>query len=214
MDSPDQSDDLASVTGAQRQHDRRPALHAADRLRLERRAFDSVSHPWPGLYGVYHDGGTCFSTHPDQVRLGDFQFRINERFRYEYNFGDGWQHEVRVEARLALDDRRTYPCCIGGKRRAPPEDCGGPLAFMARRDAVPSRVEELLGDIEDDLEANDIEAIRDRGVDIEELRDWLTLDDFDRRGINRRLKQYAIHDEAGMRQSTGAGDESANPGSH
>ena len=44
------------------------------------------------------------------------------------------------------------------------------LAFMARRDAVPSRVEELLGDIEDDLEANDIEAIRDRGVDIEELR--------------------------------------------
>jgi hypothetical protein len=38
-------------------------------------------------YGVYHDGGTCFSTHPDQVRLGDFQFRINERFRYEYNFG-------------------------------------------------------------------------------------------------------------------------------
>ena len=121
---------------------------------------------------------------------------------------------MRVEARLALDDRRTYPCCIGGKRRAPPEDCGGPLAFMARRDAVPSRVEELLGDIEDDLEANDIEAIRDRGVDIEELRDWLTLDDFDRRGINRRLKQYAIHDEAGMRQSTGAGDESANPGSH
>lgn len=34
-------------------------------------------------------------------------------------------------------------------------------------------------------------------MDIEELRDWLTLDDFDRRGINRRLKQYAIHDEAG-----------------
>jgi hypothetical protein len=32
-------------------------------------------------YGVYHDGGVSFSTHPNQVRLCDFQFRINERFR-------------------------------------------------------------------------------------------------------------------------------------
>jgi hypothetical protein len=35
-------------------------------------------------YGVYHDGGTSFSTNPNQVRLCDFKFRINERFRYEY----------------------------------------------------------------------------------------------------------------------------------
>lgn len=138
----------------------------------------------------------------------------DSRLRYEYDFGDGSQHEVRVEARLALDDRRTYPCCIGGKRRAPPEDCGGPQAFMARRDAVPSHVEDLLEDIRDDLDANDIEAIRNRGEDIEELREWLTLDEFDRRGVNRRLRQYVTHDEAGMRQSTGGGDESANPGSH
>lgn len=165
-------------------------------------------------YGVYHDGGTSFLTQSDHVRLCDFKFRINERFRYKYDFGDDWQHEVRVEARLAWDEKRTYPCCIGGKRRAPPEGCGGPLAFMTRRDAVLSHVEDLLEDIQDDLEANDIEAIRDRSVDIEELRDWLTLDDFDRRGINRRLEQYAIHDEAAMRQSTGAGDENANPGSH
>jgi hypothetical protein len=163
-------------------------------------------------YGVYHDGGTSFSTDPDQVRLCDFRFRINERFRYEYDFGDGWQHEVRVEARLALDDRRTYPCCIGGKRRAPPEECGGPQAFMARRDAVPSHVEDLLEDIRDHLDANDIEAIRSRGEDIQELREWLTLDEFDRRGVNRRLKQYVTSDETGMRQSTGGGDESANPG--
>jgi Plasmid pRiA4b ORF-3-like protein len=165
-------------------------------------------------YGVYHDGGTSFSTCPDEVRLSDFGFRINERFRYEYDFGDRWQHEVRVEARLALDEGRTYPRCIGGKRRAPPEGCGGPLAFMARRDAVPSHIADLLEDIQDDLNANDIEAIRDRREDIEALCEWLTLGEFDRHGVNRRLKQYAIHDEAGMRQSTGAGDESANPGSH
>jgi hypothetical protein len=148
-------------------------------------------------YGVYHDGGVSFSTHPNQVQLCDFQFRINERFRYDYDFGDGWQHEVRVEARLAFDDKLIYPRCIGGQRRAPPEDCGGALAFMARRDAVPLQVEDLFEDIEADLEANDIEAVRDRVDDIEELREWMTLDEFDR---NRRLKQYAAHEEAWMRE--------------
>lgn len=91
-------------------------------------------------YGVYHDGGINFSTDPNQVRLCDFKYRINERFLYEYDFGDCWQHEVRVEERLALKDQRLYPSCIGGKRRVPPEDCGGPLAFMARRDEISLQV--------------------------------------------------------------------------
>ena len=52
--------------------------------------------------------------------------------------------------------------------------------------------------IVDDLEANDIEAIRDRVEEINELSEWLTLDGFDRRRVNRRLKQYATHDEAWM----------------
>lgn len=151
-------------------------------------------------YGVYHDGGVSFSTNPDPIRLYDFKFRHNERFRYDYDFSDGWQHEVRVETRLALDDRRIYPCCIGGQRRAPPEDCGGPLAFMARRDAVPLHVQDLFEDIQDDLEANDIEAIRDRVEEINELSEGLTLDDFDRRTVNRRLKLYAAHAEAWMWQ--------------
>jgi transposase-like protein len=44
MDLPDQPDDLAPAAGAQRQHHRRPALHAAGRVRLEQRAFASVSY--------------------------------------------------------------------------------------------------------------------------------------------------------------------------
>ena len=71
---------------------------------------------------------------------------------------------------------------------------------MARRDAVPSHIANLLEDIQDDLEVNDIETVRDRGEEIEELREWLALEDFDRRGVNRRLKQYATHDEAWMWQ--------------
>jgi Spy/CpxP family protein refolding chaperone len=66
---------------------------------------------------------------------------------------------------------------------------------MARRDEIPRQVDDLLEDIRDDLEANDLEAIRDRADYIEDLREWLTLDSFDRRAVNRQLKQYATNDE-------------------
>ena len=39
-------------------------------------------------YGVYHDGGIIFSKNPNLVKLSDFKFRKNERFTYEYDFGD------------------------------------------------------------------------------------------------------------------------------
>ncbi|HAL38395.1 MAG TPA: hypothetical protein DCP03_09885 [Polaromonas sp.] len=41
--------------------------------------------------------------------MTDFKFRINERFRYEHDFGDCWQHSVRIEARLPLEKKHTYP---------------------------------------------------------------------------------------------------------
>lgn len=48
---------------------------------------------------------------------------------YEYDFGDGWVHEVRVEKVLELDHRITYPLCTSGARACPPEDCGGPHGY-------------------------------------------------------------------------------------
>ena len=54
-------------------------------------------------YGVYHDGGVNFSKNPNLVKLSDFKLRKNERFTYEYDFGDFWEHTVRMEARLPLE---------------------------------------------------------------------------------------------------------------
>jgi hypothetical protein len=147
-------------------------------------------------YGIGKIGGIGFSTDAKQVRLADFRFRINERFRYEYDFGDAWQHEVRIEQRLPLDDTGVYPSCIGGRRQAPPEDCGGPLAFMAQRDRLPIDVDELLWQLQENMRAGDLEVIRDRQAEIDSLSEWLALETFDRRAINRRLKQYAMNDEA------------------
>lgn len=44
---------------------------------------------------------------------------------YEYDFGDGWQHEIRVEKILPLQPGRSYPVCLSGRRACPPEDVGG-----------------------------------------------------------------------------------------
>jgi hypothetical protein len=45
--------------------------------------------------------------------------------RYEYDFGDGWQHEVTLEASVPSQKGRRYPICLAGERACPPEDCGG-----------------------------------------------------------------------------------------
>lgn len=82
-------------------------------------------------YGVYHDGGTSFSDNPELVLLSTFGFRTRERFLYEYDFGDAWQHEIRVEKCLPLEPKKIYPVCIDGKHAVPPEECGGALAYMA-----------------------------------------------------------------------------------
>ena len=56
-----------------------------------------------------------------QVLAGE----IGIRLRYEYDFGDCWQHELLLEAVLLSDADTAYPCCTAGERRGPPEDVGG-----------------------------------------------------------------------------------------
>jgi Plasmid pRiA4b ORF-3-like protein len=146
-------------------------------------------------YGISRVGGIGFSHEARTVWLGDFQFRRHEQFLGEYDLGDSWQHEVRIERGLPEEPKRTYPICVCGRRKAPPEDCGGPWAFLERRDAVPFDVSEHLERLVESVEAGDRDAIRDQLEDIESLRDWLNLDRFDRRHVNRRLRQYAAGDE-------------------
>jgi len=47
------------------------------------------------------------------------------RFLYEYDFGDGWEHEVLFEGCPKIDEGGQYPVCLEGKRACPPEDVGG-----------------------------------------------------------------------------------------
>jgi hypothetical protein len=72
-------------------------------------------------------------------------------FEYEYDFGDGWRHEVLFEGCLRAEQEKRYPVCVEGERACPPEDVGGVWGYQGF-----------------------LEAMADPGHERhEELRDWI-----------------------------------------
>lgn len=57
--------------------------------------------------------------------VADLAPAAKKKFIYEYDFGDGWQHEVKVEKVLPPDATFKCPVCLAGANACPPEDCGG-----------------------------------------------------------------------------------------
>lgn len=51
------------------------------------------------------------------------------KFEYTYDFGDNWEHLIKVEKFLPKDENVKYPICIDGELNCPPEDCGGVWGF-------------------------------------------------------------------------------------
>ena len=50
-------------------------------------------------------------------------------FKYEYDFGDSWEHEVLFEGCPPLEKGKKYPICLEGERACPPEDVGGVWSY-------------------------------------------------------------------------------------
>ncbi|QYG92364.1 plasmid pRiA4b ORF-3 family protein [Iamia sp. SCSIO 61187] len=89
---------------------------------------------------------------------------------YAYDFGDGWEHRIEVEAIEPATDHAPLPRCTGGRRAGPPDDVGGPWGYERLLDALadPSH------------------------PDHDELRDWLggpfDPEAFDADEVTRRLR--------------------------
>jgi hypothetical protein len=108
----------------------------------------------------------------DTVRLADIA-GLGTVVGYEYDFGDGWEHEILVEAVVSSEPGVVYPRCVDGAAACPPEDCGGTWGYRDLR-----------------------ETLADPGTaDHEEMLDWLGIEDagqfdpaaFDLDVANRRI---------------------------
>jgi hypothetical protein len=157
-------------------------------------------------YGVAHEGGIWFDDNPKKVHLAGFGFRLRERFLYEYDFYDLWEHDVRLEKVLPLKGR-LCPVCTGGRRLAPPEDCGGARAYMEHgdprwrewSDAWPREDWALMAEImqrvlDSDGDISALAADRERLMAaLERVKAHRNAcpERIDRREVNHRLRQYA-----------------------
>ena len=91
---------------------------------------------------------------------------------YTYDLGDGWEHRVVLEKRLAPAPAADYPHCVAGRLACPPEDCGGVGGYR--------RLLRILAD--------------PRHPERDELRRWpggFDPDAFSAAAVNRRLARHA-----------------------
>ena len=78
----------------------------------------------------------------DDVRLDQVVADEGDRLWYDYDFGDGWQHVLRVEK--VLDSPPSAPVCVRGRLACPPEDCGGVWGYSELADWVRSDYDDAL----------------------------------------------------------------------
>ncbi len=60
-----------------------------------------------------------------RVRLQQVAREEKDKFIYEYDLGDGWEHVVILKKVLPPKAGVRYPVCLTGRRACPPEDVGG-----------------------------------------------------------------------------------------
>ena len=76
-----------------------------------------------------------------KARLGDILEDIGTKtLAYLYDFGDGWEHTIKIEHLADPEPGVLYPRLIEVSGRCPPEDCGGPWAMpnSSRPSRIPS----------------------------------------------------------------------------
>ncbi len=108
-------------------------------------------------------------TDSKRVIINDIIQKVNEPFRYTYDFGDSWDHNLHIEKSLPTDPNKKYPICIGGEKSCPPEDCGGIHGYY-----------------------NNLKILKDKKhEEYKDVRIWMGRDfdeeKFDQEAVNRKL---------------------------
>ena len=112
----------------------------------------------------------------EATTVADVAARVGT-FRYEYDFGDRWDHDLSF-GRTPAPAGPTRPRCLAGARACPPEDCGGIPGYQHLLDVLadPAAAEgedaELLEWLGDDYDPDAFDAASTD--ELLELYDWHT----------------------------------------
>lgn len=71
-----------------------------------------------------------YETREDEVKLSNIFSKNCQTVGYLYDFGDNWEHSIKLEKVFSFKKGFKGPLCVGGKKAAPPEDCGGPWGYQ------------------------------------------------------------------------------------
>jgi len=95
---------------------------------------------------IYGDPQLLYESWEDEMRpVNSLRTRVSAvipedgkrfTFDYEYDFGDGWEHEVLFEGCLCAEKGVRYPLCVEGERACPPEDVGGTYGYQEYLEAM------------------------------------------------------------------------------
>lgn len=114
-------------------------------------------------------------------KIADYFGKTIKQCIYEYDFGDGWEHEILFEKLLPADPSSEYPQCIAGKNACPSEDSHGVWGYRNLQEVLKNP----------------------KHSEYKDMLDWLGIEkgsDFDPSSFNpnevefcdsnRRLKEY------------------------
>jgi len=111
-------------------------------------------------YGIPEDEFMTETKDETGVKLGKFLKREKDQILYEYDFGDGWAHEVILEKVIPLEGK-TKIYCIKGVGACPPEDCGGMHGYYhmleVLRDKNNPEYEDILEWLGEEFDSNHFE---------------------------------------------------------
>ena len=122
-------------------------------------------------YGLSDEDSWGEELHDESTALLADVAPVDSLLRYDYDFGDGWEHLVEVTAVLPYSGQVVPVACLAGARAGPPEDCGGPFGYEHLLDALRDP---------DDAEHEDV---------VEWLGDHFDPAEFDLASVNNRLDQ-------------------------
>lgn len=101
------------------------------KARREARRYDDMPHS-----PYFVDDDERSNERADEVMIGRIFTPECKQIVYEYDFGDSWEHIVKLERSTPGGDPDHIPQCVGGENAAPLEDVGGIYGFYQWIDAL------------------------------------------------------------------------------